>query len=76
MVWRMLWEISIESISIRTMKFFIVSGAGVFGFEGNDGRKFTITVEAGDYIVIPAHAWHWFYMIEGRGITAPADFQG
>ena len=54
---------------------FIVGGAGVFGFEGNDGRKFTITVEAGDYIVIPAHAWHWFYMIEGRGITALRIFK-
>ena len=54
---------------------FIVDGAGVFGFESKAGRKFTITVEAGDYIVIPAYAWHWFYMVDGRGIKALRIFK-
>ena len=54
---------------------FIVDGVGVFGFETKAGRKFTITVEAGDYIVIPAYAWHWFYMVEGRGIKALRIFK-
>jgi len=54
---------------------FIVDGAGVFGFEGEDGRKFLIEVNAGEYIVIPANRWHWFYMKEGTGIKALRIFK-
>ena len=54
---------------------FIADGMGVFGFEGEDGRKFIIEVEAGDYIVIPAYRWHWFYMCSGSGIKAIRIFK-
>ena len=54
---------------------FIVDGTGVFGFEGEDGRKFLIEVQAGEYIVIPANRWHWFYMKEGTGIKALRIFK-
>lgn len=54
---------------------FIVDGKGVFGFEDSDGRKFLIEVQAGEYIVIPANRWHWFYMLEGEGIKALRIFK-
>jgi len=48
----------------------IVGGLGVFGFVGDDGRQFLLTVEPGDYISVPAGIWHWFYCGEDRNITA------
>ncbi|TNF25298.1 MAG: cupin domain-containing protein [Deltaproteobacteria bacterium] len=48
----------------------IVGGHGVFGFFGDDGRQFLLTVEAGDYISVPAGVWHWFYCGEDKRITA------
>ena len=54
---------------------FIVDGEGVFGFESQDLRKFLIRVEAGDYIVIPAKSYHWFYMNSGTGIKALRIFK-
>ncbi len=54
---------------------FIVDGEGIFGFESEDLRKFLIRVEAGDYIVIPAKSYHWFYMNSGTGIKALRIFK-
>ena len=54
---------------------FIVDGQGVFGFVGDDGRRFTIQVETGDYIVIPENAWHWFYLCEDQTIKALRIFK-
>jgi len=48
----------------------IVGGEGVFGFVGDDGRQFLLTVEAGDYISVPAGIWHWFYCGADKEITA------
>jgi 1,2-dihydroxy-3-keto-5-methylthiopentene dioxygenase len=48
----------------------IVGGKGVFGFVGDDGRQFLLTVEAGDYISVPGGMWHWFYCDDDRNITA------
>lgn len=48
----------------------IVGGRGVFGFLLDDGRQFLLTVEAGDYISVPAGQWHWFYCDSDRNITA------
>ena len=48
----------------------IVGGRGVFGFVGDDGRQFLLTIEAGEYISVPAGTWHWFYCLEERDITA------
>lgn len=47
----------------------IVGGGGVFGFIADDGRQFLLTVEAGDYISVPAGVWHWFYCLDARNIT-------
>ena len=47
----------------------IGGGRGVFGFIADDGRQFLLTVEAGDYISVPAGVWHWFYCVDGRNIT-------
>ena len=48
----------------------IVGGRGVFGFVGDDGRQFLLTVEPGDYISVPGGMWHWFYCDDTRNITA------
>lgn len=48
----------------------IVDGHGVFGFVGDDGRQFLVTVEAGDYLCVPAGIWHWFYCGQDKRITA------
>jgi len=54
---------------------FILSGRGIFGFEGKKQEKFSIEVTAGDYIVIPAYNWHWFTLGESRDIKAVRLFQ-
>lgn len=54
---------------------FIVSGRGIFGFEGKKQEKFTIEVTGGDYIVIPAYNWHWFTLGDNRDIKAIRLFQ-
>ena len=48
----------------------IVGGHGIFGFVGDDGRQFLLTVEAGEYISVPAGTWHWFYCGTDKDITA------
>jgi len=54
---------------------FIVDGRGVFGFVGDDGRRFTIEVNAGEYIIIPENSWHWFYLLEDQTIKALRIFK-
>lgn len=48
----------------------IVGGEGVFGFVGTDGRQFLLTMRAGEYISVPAGAWHWFYCTADKNVTA------
>ena len=48
----------------------IVGGRGVFGFVADDGRQFLLQIEAGEFISVPAGAWHWFYCLAERDITA------
>lgn len=48
----------------------IVGGRGVFGFVGDDGRQFLLTLEAGEFVSLPAGMWHWFYCLEDRHVTA------
>jgi len=48
----------------------IVGGAGIFGFVGDDGRQFVLRVDAGEYISVPAGAWHWFYCDDRKNVTA------
>lgn len=54
---------------------YIVDGEGVFGFVPEDGSPFEVVVEAGEYISIPAKAWHWFKLTESRRIKAVRLFQ-
>jgi 1,2-dihydroxy-3-keto-5-methylthiopentene dioxygenase len=54
---------------------FILSGRGIFGFEGKGREKFTIEVVGGDFITIPAYNWHWFNLGESRDIKAIRLFQ-
>ncbi|MCC6621123.1 MAG: cupin domain-containing protein [Deltaproteobacteria bacterium] len=48
----------------------IVGGSGIFGFVGDDGRQFVLRVDAGEYISVPAGAWHWFYCDDAKNVTA------
>lgn len=53
----------------------IVGGRGVFGFPDAGGRHFLLLVEAGEYIRVPAGAWHWFYCDDSKNITALRIFE-
>jgi len=48
----------------------IVGGEGVFGFIGDDGRQFTVTLQPGEFISLPAGMWHWFYCLDSKNVTA------
>jgi len=48
----------------------IVGGQGVFGFIGDDGRQFTVTLGAGEFVSLPAGMWHWFYCLADKNVTA------
>jgi 1,2-dihydroxy-3-keto-5-methylthiopentene dioxygenase len=49
---------------------YIVSGAGIFGFVRPDRSQVELTVEAGEYINVPAGTEHWFYLTEQRRVKA------
>jgi 1,2-dihydroxy-3-keto-5-methylthiopentene dioxygenase len=48
----------------------IVGGEGVFGFIGDDGRQFTLTMRGGEYVSLPAGMWHWFFCLQSKNATA------
>lgn len=48
----------------------IVGGRGVFGFVGDDGRQFLLTLESGEFVSLPAGMWHWFYCLADKHVTA------
>lgn len=49
---------------------YIFDGEGVFGFEPAGAPSFTLTVTAGDYIIVPAKTYHWFSLTETKSIKA------
>jgi len=49
---------------------YIFDGEGVFGFEPEGRPSFTVTVTAGDYIIVPANTYHWFTLTDSRSIKA------
>lgn len=49
---------------------FIVKGSGVFHIRPADHAVFSITVEAGDQISVPAETKHWFDLCGDRTIRA------
>jgi 1,2-dihydroxy-3-keto-5-methylthiopentene dioxygenase len=53
---------------------YIVDGEGVFGFVRPDGSQVHLTVQAEEYINVPAGTEHWFYLTEGRRVKAVRYF--
>ena len=55
---------------------YIVDGEGVFGFVRPDGSQVELTVQAEEYINVPAGTEHWFYLTPSRRIKAVRYFAG
>jgi 1,2-dihydroxy-3-keto-5-methylthiopentene dioxygenase len=55
---------------------YIVDGAGIFGFVRPDGSQIELTVEAEDYINVPAGTEHWFYLTPAKRVKAVRYFIG
>jgi 1,2-dihydroxy-3-keto-5-methylthiopentene dioxygenase len=49
---------------------YIVDGAGIFGFVLPTGEQMLLTVEAGEYIRVPAETEHWFILDQSRRVKA------
>ena len=49
---------------------YVFAGEGVFGFEPAGAEPFSVTVAAGDYIIVPANTYHWFTLTASRSIKA------
>jgi 1,2-dihydroxy-3-keto-5-methylthiopentene dioxygenase len=55
---------------------YIVGGDGTFGFVRPDGSQILLTVEAEEYINVPANTEHWFLLTEQKCIKAVRYFTG
>lgn len=55
---------------------YIVDGEGTFGFVMPDGSQVHLTVQAGEYINVPAGSEHWFHLTDSRRIKAVRYFTG
>jgi len=55
---------------------YIIDGEGVFGFVRPDGSQVRLTVQAEEYINVPAGTEHWFYLTAARRIKAIRYFSG
>jgi 1,2-dihydroxy-3-keto-5-methylthiopentene dioxygenase len=53
---------------------YIVAGEGIFGFVRPGGDQVELTVEAEEYINVPANSEHWFYLTANRRIKAVRYF--
>ncbi|HBB34156.1 MAG TPA: acireductone dioxygenase [Cyanobacteria bacterium UBA8803] len=53
---------------------YIVAGEGVFGFVRPDGTQVELTVQAEEYINVPANTEHWFYLTGLQRIKAVRYF--
>ena len=53
---------------------YIVAGDGIFGFVRPDGSQVELTVEAEEYINVPANTEHWFYLTPQRRVKAVRYF--
>jgi 1,2-dihydroxy-3-keto-5-methylthiopentene dioxygenase len=49
---------------------YIVDGEGVFGFVLPDGSQIRLTIQAGEYINVPAGTEHWFVLTQEKRIKA------
>jgi len=55
---------------------YIVDGEGIFGFVRPDGSQVELTVQASEYINVPAGTEHWFYLTESSRVKAVRYFAG
>ncbi|MCA9526448.1 MAG: cupin domain-containing protein [Myxococcales bacterium] len=55
---------------------YVLAGEGVFGAVRADGGQVELTVEAGEYIRVPAGLEHWFRMTPLRDIKCVRLFAG
>jgi 1,2-dihydroxy-3-keto-5-methylthiopentene dioxygenase len=55
---------------------YIVDGEGIFGFVRPDGSQVELTVQAEEYINVPAGTEHWFYLTDRRRVKAVRYFIG
>jgi 1,2-dihydroxy-3-keto-5-methylthiopentene dioxygenase len=55
---------------------YVVDGEGVFGFVATDGSQMELTVQAQEYINVPAGTEHWFHLTEKTRIKAVRYFSG
>lgn len=53
---------------------WIVDGEGTFGFVLPDGGQMAVTIEAGEFIQVPAGVEHWFVLTPLRRIKAVRHF--
>ena len=55
---------------------YIIDGEGVFGFVCPDGSQMELTVQAEEYINVPAGTEHWFHLTANKRIKAVRYFSG
>ncbi|CDN11836.1 MAG: acireductone dioxygenase [Richelia sp.] len=55
---------------------YIVDGEGIFGFLRPDGSQVELTVQAEEYINVPAGTEHWFYLTPEKRVKAIRYFTG
>jgi 1,2-dihydroxy-3-keto-5-methylthiopentene dioxygenase len=53
---------------------YIVAGEGIFGFVRPDGSQIELTVQAEEYINVPAGTEHWFYLTAAKRVKAVRYF--
>ena len=55
---------------------YVIDGEGIFGFVRPDGSQVELTVQASEYINVPARTEHWFYLTESSRVKAVRYFAG
>ncbi len=53
---------------------YIIDGEGVFGFVCPNGKQIELTVQAQEYINVPANSEHWFHLTESKRVKAVRYF--
>ncbi|MBE9114887.1 acireductone dioxygenase [Lusitaniella coriacea LEGE 07157] len=53
---------------------YIIEGEGIFGFVRPDGKQLELTIQAPEYINVPAGTEHWFCLTPARRIKAVRYF--
>ncbi|NES19066.1 MAG: acireductone dioxygenase [Symploca sp. SIO3E6] len=53
---------------------YIIAGEGIFGFVRPDGSQLELTVQAQEFINVPANTEHWFHLTPSRRVKAVRYF--